>query len=154
IAVALREKRRAAGQIPRLGEAIRARQKGQRAICRKSGYELLAGAGGSCGGRWGVRSGGLVRSEVAVAGASGKFALAVGRNDLNLNGAEGAVLFCIGRVVAESVLIANVASDLIANAVHVVDIFREEGDAAGGSGNIFQGAHGLLAVLAVFIAEE
>src|SRR5438045_4780493 len=105
-AVALREKRRAAGQTARLGKAIRARQKGQRAICRKSGYELLAGAGGSCGGWWGVRSGGLVRSEVAVAGASGKFALAVGRNGLNLDGETGDVVFCIGRVIDDGILSA------------------------------------------------
>jgi len=38
--------------------------------------------------------------------------------------------------------------------VHVVDIFREEGDASGGSGNIFQSAHGLLAVLAIFVTEQ
>src|SRR5207253_7584899 len=82
------------------------------------------------------------------------FAFAARGNDVYLNGAESTVLFRIGRVVAEGVLVADIASDLIADVVDIVDIFRKEGDAAGGRGNIFQGAHGFFLILFVFVAEE
>jgi hypothetical protein len=96
----------------------------------------------------------LAGGEVAVAGTGDQFAFAPGRNDVDLYGTESAVLFGVGGIVAEGVLIANVAGDLIADIVNVVHIFRKEGYSTGGGGNIFQGAHGFLAILLVLIAEE
>ena len=101
-----------------------------------------------------IGCGGLVGCEVAVAGAGGKFAFAAWRNDVYLNGAESTVFFGVGGIVAEGVLVADIASDLIADVVNVVDIFRKECDATGSRGNIFQGAHGFLAILFIFIAEK
>ena len=60
----------------------------------------------------------------------------------------------VGRRVAERVLIADIASDLVADVVDVVYIFRKKCHAAGGRGDIFQGAHGFLAILFVFVAEK
>ncbi len=102
----------------------------------------------------GVGGGGLAWGEVAVAGAGGEFAFAARGNDVDLNGAKGAVLFSVGGVVAESVLIANVAGDLVADVVDVVHIFREEGYTTGGGRNVFQCAHGFFAILFVFIAKK
>src|SRR5258705_8976770 len=114
--------------------------------------KLLLAGGGGLGLR--VGSGSLVRGEVAVAGAGGKFAFAARGNDVYLHGAESAVFFGVGGIVAERVLIANVASDLVADVVDVVDIFREEGHTTGGGGDIFQGAHGFFLVLLVLVAEK
>ena len=102
----------------------------------------------------GVGGGGLAGGEVAIAGAGGEFAFAAWGNDVHLNGAEGAIFFGVGGIVAEGVLIADVTCDLIANVVNVVDVFREKGYATGGGRNVFQGAHGLLAILFVFIAKK
>src|SRR6267154_5796637 len=101
-----------------------------------------------------VGGSGLVGSEVAVAGAGGEFAFAARGNNVHLNGAESAVFFGVGRVVAERVLVADIASNLVADVVDVVYIFRKKCDAAGGRGDILQGAHGFLAILFVFVAEK
>lgn len=92
--------------------------------------------------------------KITVAGAGGELASAMRGNDVDLNGAESAVLFGIGRVVAERVLIADITSDLIADVVHIVDVFWEEGHTAGSRGDIFQGANGFFAVLFVLITKK
>lgn len=96
----------------------------------------------------------MAGGEIAVAGAGGEFAFATRGNNVYLDGAEGAVFLSVGGIVAEGVLVADIASDLVANVVNVVDTFRKECDATGGRGNIFQGAHGFLTILFVLIAKK
>src|SRR5580692_8202940 len=83
---------------------------------------LLAGGGG-VGGVGGV---------VAVAGAGYQLAMAAGRDDVYVDAAEATVLGGVRRIVAQSVLMANVVSYLFADGVHVFHIFREESESAGG----------------------
>src|SRR3974377_670429 len=75
------------------------------------------------------------RGVVAVAGAGGQFAVTVRRNDVNVNGAEAAVLGSVRRIVGQRVLMANVVGDLFTDGVDVLDIFRKISDAAGGLRN-------------------
>ena len=77
-----------------------------------------------------IRCDGLAGSEVAVAGASGEFAFAARRDDIDLHRAEGSVFFSVSRVVAKRVLVADIARDLVTDVVHVIDVFREKRNAA------------------------
>src|SRR5579872_194522 len=111
--------------------------------CALTFLKLLPGGGaGAAGG------------VVAVAGAGYQFATATGRDDFHLDGAVGAVALGVGRVVGQSVLVANVAGDLFAYIVDVVDIFREEGQATGSLGQLFQGLLGFLGILFTLFAEQ
>src|SRR5882724_893620 len=91
---------------------------------------------------------------VAVAGAGGKFAAAARWNHFDLDSAIGAVFSDVRRVVGERVLIADIFGNLLADVVNVFYVFREVRDAAGGIGNFLQCAHGLFAILFVFVAEK
>src|SRR5205814_3592182 len=113
---------------------------------------LLARTGRNRRGR--IGGSGLPRREVAITRARREFTFSVRRDDFHLNGAERAIFFGVGWIIAEGVLVADVARYLIANIVHVVDVFWKIGNAAGDRGNIFQSAHGLFAVLFILIAEQ
>src|SRR5882724_266399 len=91
---------------------------------------------------------------VAVARAGGELAAAARWNHFDLDGAIGAVFSDVRRVVGERVLIADIFGNLLADVVDVFYVFREVGDTAGGIGDFFQRAGGLLAILFVFVAEQ
>src|ERR1700682_4171933 len=76
---------------------------------------------------------------VAVAGAGDELAAAARGDHFHLDGAVGAVAAGVGGIVGQNVLVANVVSDLLADAVHVIDVFREEGQAAGGRRHFLEG---------------
>src|SRR2546428_18165 len=99
------------------------------------------------------RGGGAAGGVVAVAGAGNKFAAATRGDNFHGDGAEGAVTARVGGVVGQRVLIANVVRDLLANVVHILDVFREIGQPAGGNRDLFKGPPGALGVLFAFLAE-
>src|SRR6266849_2422888 len=91
---------------------------------------------------------------VAVAGAGDEFAAAARGDDPHGDGAERAVAAGVGGVVGQNVLIANVVSDLFADVVHILDVFRKVGQAAGGSGDLLERFAGVLGFFLVFLAEK
>ncbi len=82
----------------------------------------------------------------------------LGSNEVDFYGAESAVGGGVRRVVAQGVLVANIAGDLNADRVDVFEASREEGQAARGFGQFGEvfgrfANHSLL-VLAVVVAED
>src|SRR6266403_5518658 len=99
------------------------KSRAQHAAPYKGKKEQSAVAGGGrlfCGG------------VVAVAGAGDELAAAARGDHFHLDGAVGAIAVGVGGIVGQNVLVANVVSDLLADVVHVIDVFREERQAAGG----------------------
>ena len=90
-------------------------------------------------------------------GCARKACRALRRNQLHLHGAKSSVFRRVGGIVAEGVLVANVAGDLLADRPHLVEGFGEISHAAGDFGKFRQFflrlAHHFLVVLAVVVAE-
>src|SRR5712692_1304920 len=91
---------------------------------------------------------------VAVAGTGDELAAAARGNHIHVDGAEGAVAIGVRGIVGQNVLIADVVRDLFADVVHVIDIFREEGQAAGGRGDLLERLASALGFLPVYLTEE
>src|ERR1700722_14506748 len=95
---------------------------------------------------------------VATASAETEFAFALGLDEVNFHGAESAVGGGIGGIVAQGVLIANIAGDLHTDRVDVFEARGEESQPAGGFsefGEIFGGfANHFFIVLAIVVAED
>src|SRR5713226_3497478 len=100
------------------------------------------------------RGGRAAGGVVAVACAGNEFAAATRGDHFHGDGAEGAVTARVGGIVGQRVLIANIVSDLLANVVHILDVFREIGQPAGGNRDLFKGPPGALGVLFAFLAEQ
>jgi len=97
---------------------------------------------------------GAAGGVVAIASAGGELALAVRRNDVNVDAAVGTVFCGIRRIVGKRVLMADIVSNLLADGVNVADVFREVGNAAGGLGNGDEGLTGILGGFLGFLAQE
>src|SRR5215472_5261812 len=109
----------------------------------------------SWSGQSSVAGGGVIeRGVVAVARPCHQLASAVRRNHFDGHAAEGAVAPHIRRIVGQGVLVADVMRHLLANVVHVFDVLREIGNAAGSSSDVFQRALGLLRALLAFLAQQ
>src|SRR5204863_1310131 len=98
--------------------------------------------------------GGTARSVVAVARAGDELAPPARRNHFHLDGAERAIAARVRGIVRENVLVANVVCDLLADVVHVVDIFREVCQPARRSGDLLEHFAGALGFLLVLLAEQ
>src|SRR5712692_6150415 len=114
----------------------------------KSGYRRFVASSVTCRGSL------FGRGVVAVAGAGDELAAAARGNHIHVDGTEGAVAIGVGGIVGQNVLVANVVSDLFADVVHVIDVFGEEGQAAGGRGDLLERFAGALGFLPVFLTEE
>src|SRR2546423_5213304 len=86
------------------------------------------------------RAGGAAGGVVAVPRTGLELAATARRDDLDLNGAEGAVALRIGRIVGQGVLVANVVSYLFADVMNIFYVFREIREAAGGLGDLLESA--------------
>src|ERR1700722_20879078 len=95
---------------------------------------------------------------VAAAGAEAEFAFALGFDQVDFHGAEGPVGGRVGGVVAQGVLVANVARDLDAYRVDVFEPSRKESEPAGGFGEFGQVlggfAYHFLVVFPIVVAED
>ncbi len=86
--------------------------------------------------------------------AGGKFSAAVRGDHFDLDSTERAVAPGIRRIVSQGVLVPDVVGDLQTDVVHVRDVFREIGKAAGSLGDIFESFFGALGALLAFLAEQ
>src|SRR5271168_3111992 len=94
------------------------------------------------------------RGVVAVAGTGYQFAATARGHHGYGDGAESSVAVRVGGVVGQNVLIANVVSDLLADAVHVIHVFRKVGQTTGGGSDLFKGFACALGFLLVFLTEQ
>ena len=76
------------------------------------------------------------------------------RNNLHAHRAKGAILARIGRIVGESVLVANVASNLSAGELHIFQIFGEKCRTARRAGRCQKGLPITLRRFGLFFSEQ
>src|SRR5712671_3576187 len=78
------------------------------------------------------------RSVIPIASARLELAAAARRNHFHLHGSERAIALCVSRIISQRVLISDIVRHLLANAAHILYIFRKVRETARGFGNFLK----------------